>query len=166
MKYNVSATRRYRLPTQVLVYCYRQFQGRIEYLLLRRTPKLGGFWQGVTGAPEGTESLLAAAKRELFEETQFLPSTIRRVDFDYLFLVNDDWKWAYHPDVTSIQEYIFLAAIPGNADPVLSFEHDSSTWVCFERALDLLRWPNNRKALEHCDQLAQASAVLGNALTD
>lgn len=56
-------TRRYRLPTSVLVYCYRRTAGDVEYLLLRRTAKYGGFWQGVTGAIEEGETLEQAAAR-------------------------------------------------------------------------------------------------------
>ena len=35
-----------------------------EFLLLRRTPEHGGFWQGVTGAPEPGESDIDAAIRD------------------------------------------------------------------------------------------------------
>jgi dATP pyrophosphohydrolase len=121
--------------------------------MLRRTAKLGGFWQGVTGAPEGTETLLAAASRELFEETQLSPRSVRQVDFSYSFPLDDDWKWAYHPDVTSIDEFVFLAKIADDIEPTLSFEHDSFEWAGFDRAMGLLKWPNNRMALEFCDRL-------------
>ena len=82
----------FRLPIQVLVYCYRRSSERlhdIEYLMLRRVPKLGAFWQGVTGAPEEGESLLDAAARELREETQLISSNLRPVEFSYSFAVED-----------------------------------------------------------------------------
>jgi 8-oxo-dGTP pyrophosphatase MutT (NUDIX family) len=157
---------KYRLPTQVLVYCYRQNAGHVEYLMLRRTAKYGGFWQGVTGAPEGMESLLQAAGRELLEETRLFPRDIQQVAFSYSFPVDRDWKWAYHPDVTSIEEYVFLAEIADDADPVLSFEHDSYEWASFERAMGLLKWHNNRKALEFCDRLLQRNIRPDDALAD
>jgi len=125
--------------------------------MLRRTATLGGFWQGVTGAPEGTETLLTAASRELFEETQLSPRSMREVDFTYSFPPDDEWKWAYHPDVTSIDEHVFLAEIADDAEPTLSFEHESFEWAGFDRADRLLKYDNNRKALEYCDKLLQST---------
>ncbi len=121
--------------------------------MLRRTANYGGFWQGVTGAPEGDESLIEGAMRELVEETGFSPIDLYSVDFCYSFEVEDAWKWAYNPDVTHIDEYVYLAEIASDADPVLSFEHDSYEWADFDRAIELLKWPNNRKALEFCSRL-------------
>jgi 8-oxo-dGTP pyrophosphatase MutT (NUDIX family) len=135
------------------VYCYRRSADRIEYLMLRRTAKYGAFWQGVTGAPEGDESLLEGASRELMEETQLSPETIHQVDFSYSFPVQDDWKWAYHPGVTKIDEFVFLAEMLCGVEPILSFEHDRFEWAHFEQAMTLLKWPNNRDALQFCHQL-------------
>ncbi len=135
--------KQYRLPISVLVYCYRLQASGVEFLMLRRTAKYGGFWQGVTGALEGTETLLEGAARELHEETQLSPSNLYQVDLSYTFPMEDEWKWAYHPDVISIDEYVFPAEVAKNAEPVLSFEHDSHEWAGFDRAIRLLKWPNN-----------------------
>ena len=143
----------YRLPIQVLVYCFRRTDDCIEYLLLRRTPKYGGFWQGVTGAPEVGETLFEGATRELKEETQLLPKTIDQVEFGYSFPVEDDWKWAYDPYVKIIHEYVFLAEIASCVDPVLSPEHDLFEWASFDRAIGLLKWQNNKEALQFCHRL-------------
>lgn len=59
------------------------------------------------------------------------------------------------PRRTQIDEYVFLAEIDDGADPVLSFEHDACEWASCEQAVGLLKWPNNRKALEYCDHLLQ-----------
>ena len=42
----------------VLVYLAKRTDGGWEYLLLRRVARLGGFWQGVTGGVDGSESPL------------------------------------------------------------------------------------------------------------
>jgi dATP pyrophosphohydrolase len=143
----------YRLPIQVLVYCYRRKADGSEYLMLRRTPKYGAFWQGVTGAPEVGETLLEGAARELKEETQLAPKSLDQVDFGYSFPVEDDWKWAYDPNVTKIDEFVFLAEVADDVEPILSFEHDSFEWAKVERAVGLLKWLNNRNALLYCHQL-------------
>ena len=55
-----------RIPRQVLVYLYRRTSdGRLEFLLLKRTERHGGFWQGVSGAPEREETDAEAAIREV-----------------------------------------------------------------------------------------------------
>ncbi len=146
----------YRLPIQVLVYCYRKNGEDFEFLMLRRTPRYDGFWQGVTGAPEGAESLHHGALRELQEETQFRAADLRQLDLKYTFPMQDDWKWAYHPEVTEIDEYVFLSEWPAATDPVLSFEHDEFRWVSFEEALSLLKWQNNRDALINCHRWLMA----------
>jgi dATP pyrophosphohydrolase len=158
MRRDCHGTMEFRLPVQVLVYCFRRSAGGIEYLMLRRTAKYGGFWQGITGAPEGDESLLEGAARELAEETRLSPTHLLQVDFSYSFPVEDQWKWAYHPDVKQINEYIFLAEISDDAGPVLSFEHDLYEWAFFDRAMELLNWPNNRRALEYCDRLLRGKS--------
>ena len=60
-----------RLPIQVCVFLVRAQDDDWEYLLLRRVPRIGGFWQGVTGAPEVGETLIQGAEREVHEETGF-----------------------------------------------------------------------------------------------
>ena len=162
MKPDREALKPYRLPTQVLIYCYRCYRraaGSVEYLMLRRTPKYGGFWQGVTGAPEGQESLLEAATRELREETQLSAVNLHQVDFSYSFAVEDEWKWAYHPDVVRIDEFVFLAEVERDVVPILSFEHDHFEWTGYENAMEILKWPNNRHALEFCNGLLQTPHI-------
>jgi dihydroneopterin triphosphate diphosphatase len=144
------SSRGYRLPKSALVYCYRRTTDGVEYLLLRRTAKYGGFWQGVTGALEEGETLEEGAARELWEETGYERPLLQAVDLTYRFAVEDEWRHAYHIDVTEIQEHVFLVEIPAGLDPVLSFEHEAFEWVQKERALTMLKWPNNLAALEAC----------------
>ena len=80
-----------------------------EYLLVRRVPKLGTFWQGVTGAAEEGETLVQAAKREVLEETGFSPVKLDSIDFTYRYPVLDEWRGAYGPEPTEIVEHVFVA---------------------------------------------------------
>ncbi|MCK4302072.1 MAG: NUDIX domain-containing protein, partial [candidate division Zixibacteria bacterium] len=68
-----------RQPIQVAIYCVRMDGAHREYLLLHRIPSGGAYWQGVTGGVEGDEGYLAAARRELEEETGFVPISIERM---------------------------------------------------------------------------------------
>jgi 8-oxo-dGTP pyrophosphatase MutT (NUDIX family) len=131
------------------VYLHR----RGRFLLLRRTPELGGFWQGVTGAPEPGESDLDAAIREVREETGYeVGETIRPVDFRYEIVPSPldpaPWTQLYGPGVESVPEEVFVAEA-GDGEPVLApEEHSEFRWCSLEVALELLYWPDNRAALE------------------
>ena len=72
-----------RVPRQVLVYLFRRSaEGSLEFLLLKRTAQYGGFWQGVSGAPEWEESDAKGAIREVFEETGFsVAGSLVPIDF-------------------------------------------------------------------------------------
>ena len=141
-----------RQPIQVLVYPVRGTNSGREYLMLRRTASRGGFWQGVTGGVEEGEEVLEAAKRELAEETGFILSGIQRIDYAYRFPVADEWRDLYAEDVKEITEYVFVAYVDGQPDPILDpREHDTWEWCSFDRALALLTWPGNIEALKRCD---------------
>jgi dihydroneopterin triphosphate diphosphatase len=144
-----------RVPRQVLVYLFRELgNGDREFLLLRRTEQWGGFWQGVSGAPEWGETDEQGAVREVFEETGFrVADTLQQIDFRYELLRDDDldgdrWEHIYGPDVEAVPEEVYVAKVPTDAEPLLApAEHDEFAWCSFEEASERLTWENNRLAL-------------------
>jgi 8-oxo-dGTP pyrophosphatase MutT (NUDIX family) len=134
------------------VYLHRQAAGDREVLLIRRIPEQGGFWQGVTGAPEPGESDEEAAVREVFEETGFRVE-VEPLDFRYELYCSPEarqqWLDLYGPGIDTVPEETFAAEVPGGIDPTLApAEHDDFRWCSFEEADGLLRWKENREALE------------------
>ena len=130
-----------RQPYTVLVYPVRRTgDGKgWEYLLLRRTSEREGFWQGVTGALEPGERLEEAARRELFEETGFVPEELVQIDYSYAFPVEERWQHQYGPNVTEITEHVFLAFLDSREEPKIDpREHDGWAWCPFEEALLVL----------------------------
>ena len=154
-----------RVPRQVLVYVFRDAgDDQPEFLLIRRTEEWGGFWQGVSGAPEWEETDEQGAVREVAEETGFdVADSIRPIDFRYeLFRAADPdgerWEDLYGPGVDSVPEEVYVAEVPNGVDPVLApAEHDAFVWCTYEEAFQLLEWEDNRRAL------SAAYAVLGRA---
>jgi 8-oxo-dGTP pyrophosphatase MutT (NUDIX family) len=145
-----------RVPRQVLVYLYWCGEGdhELEFLMLRRTAQFGGFWQGVSGAPEWQESDEQGAIREVHEETGFdVAASLQRIGFRYELHREDDldgaqWEGLYGPNVDAIPEEVYVAEVHSSAEPVLApHEHDAFRWCSFDDALTLLRWENNRHAL-------------------
>ncbi len=148
-----------RQPVQVLIYPVRRTGKIWEYLLLRRIPDRGGFWQGVTGGVEEGEDLAEAARRELLEETGLVPLTLENIDYSYSYsVVGNEWpEHFYAAGVEKITEHVFVAFVEEQQEPVLdSDEHDEWKWHRFREALELLKWPENVNALKRCDRVIKA----------
>ena len=142
-----------RQPVQVAVYCVRNTPRSREYLLLKRIPRGGGNWQGITGGVENDEEYYTAALRELKEETGFEPEKIEMIDFTYTFPVEEDMRKLYDHPVDLITEIIFIAHIKNGLDPILDpEEHDAFQWCDCRTALDKLHWPGNKAALHACEK--------------
>ncbi len=147
---------------QVAVYCARKRENDWEYLLLRRIPSGGGYWQGITGGVEGDEEPLAAARRELTEETGFESDDLRLVDYSYSFPVEDSMRRLYEQPVETINEIVFLAVIKESREPLIDpTEHDAWEWCCFDMAIEKLHWPGNRESLRHSAKLLRELACGG-----
>lgn len=144
----------YRRPLQVLVYPVRFRNNDLEFLLLKRVEKRGGFWQGVTGAPEDDEDLYEGARRELLEETGYFPHLLIQIEYTYFIDVSDVKGNVYAPGVESIPEYTFAARVDANDDPILdSEEHADWRWCTFDEAMNLLHYDNNKEALKQVQSL-------------
>jgi dATP pyrophosphohydrolase len=139
-----------RLPVQVLVYPVAHSAGGPRVLLLKRVVRLGAFWQGVTGAPLGDESLQRAASRELQEETGFQAAPVD-LGFSYSFSTPKEYRNLYSRGVAEITEYAFLAEVPKES-PTLSAEHDDWQWCTFPEARAMLKWTGNKRALDRAEE--------------
>lgn len=115
---------------------------------MKRPEKRGGFWQGVSGAPFEGEDLIHAAKRELLEETGLAPKSIRQISFVCSFPVEPQWKYLYQPEITKIDEFVFIAELKETDSPTLSDEHELLEWHEIEACIELLKYPNNKDALQ------------------
>jgi lipoyl(octanoyl) transferase len=144
-----------RIPRDVSVHLFRRDEGSIRFLMLRRTPARGGFWQRITGAPLRGETDEAAAVREVLEETGWdVTGSIQPLDVSYSYALRDElrdhWNRVYGPDVAEVAVVSFAAEAPTELDPTLEpREHDCFGWFQFEEAVALLDWPVEHDALPH-----------------
>ena len=128
------------LPIKLEGIIYRTINDRIEYLLIKRTPEDGGFWQPVTGTLEDGENLINCLKREISEEIGI--TEILRIS-DILHTFNWEKK-----DGTVITEYVYAVEIKNDSIITLSpNEHDDYIWLPYSEAKDTLLTDNNKESL-------------------
>jgi dATP pyrophosphohydrolase len=149
-----------RIPIQVLIYPVRRNKQEWEYLMLKRIKSRGGFWQGVTGAPENNETIIEGAKRELIEETGFRSVNLIQTDVSYIIPMQDKWKDIYPEDTSEIPEYLFIAIIHQSGNPKIDpIEHDEWKWCSYRKAMSLLSWDDNKKALKYVQQFLRDNLI-------
>ncbi len=127
----------------VEVYVFRRVKGRPQYLLLRRSDSetlYPGIWQVVTGTVEAGETAVAAARRELGEETRLPVKRLWTVPGVGAF---------YDASADAVRLCPqFAVEVAGTAEPVLSEEHQSYRWTDLRRAKAMLTWPGQRQAVQ------------------
>jgi lipoyl(octanoyl) transferase len=117
-------------------------------LLLHRRPERGNFWQPITGTIESGETPLAAARREVVEETgqaaEPLPLGITQS-----FMIESQYLEARHPSPVIATETAFTTRLDsGVAIRVDALEHDDWGWFTLTEAYERIRWTDDREALE------------------
>ena len=131
----------------VQVFVWRRAGSGIEVLLLKRTPDDGGFWQPVTGIVETDERPPEAAGRETLEETGIAGSP---VDLEYVrdFRLARQYVGGTGPHPWINREHAFaMETVAGVGVSISPREHEAYRWATPERALEMLRWSGNKKAL-------------------
>ena len=149
-----------RIPIQVLIYPVRKTDEGWEFLMLKRVKDRGGFWQGVTGAPEEDETLYEGAKRELHEETGFSSVNLIKTEVSNVIPMEERWKEIYPIGTTEIPEYLFIAITHQVGPPIIDpIEHKDWKWCSYEVAMNLLLLEDNKRALEHVQKFLSEDLI-------
>ncbi len=133
-----------RLPIQVQCIIYRKANDGYEYLILKRTPERGGWWQTVTGGVEDSDiNLRSTCIREIAEEISVKKRAIINItDEIYLF--------QYYNDGIMYSEYVYGFEVDPeteiNINNNIYPEHTEFKWVSLNKALKYLEWKSNKIA--------------------
>lgn len=136
-----------RLPKQVLIIPYRIINDKVEYCIFAR--KDMEVWQWIAGGVEDFDKdIIAAAKRELFEEANIVGDVniIELEGFTKIPVVNivKEFKWG--ENVFYAEEYSFAVNIK-DKEIQISKEHIQYKWVSYDEAKSLLKYDSNKSAL-------------------
>ncbi|NIO37085.1 NUDIX domain-containing protein [Candidatus Bathyarchaeota archaeon] len=116
----------------------------MEYLLLKRNPERGGFWQPVTGGLEEGETRDEALEREVLEETG-IKNPVRIIKDVYCYELSSP----LHE-----KEYVYgVEVLPEEEIKIDSREHSEHRWCSLEESLKLLKWKENKEALGKLDEI-------------
>jgi dATP pyrophosphohydrolase len=142
----------------VEVYVFRRQGRRVQFLCLRRAraERLPGVWQPVTGRRRRRESALAAARREVREETGLQPRRWWVLETPTLFLDRRTGEAVVLP--------LFAAEVPSGAAVRLSREHDADAFLPARAAGRRFLWDAQRRALEDVRRQVLPGGPLADAL--
>jgi 8-oxo-dGTP pyrophosphatase MutT (NUDIX family) len=138
---NTHTERPMKTNNQVEVIVFRRLPSKtVQFLMLKRNEKKGGFWQPITGNVEGEETFEEAATRETREEVG-ITDFVRLVDTGYSFNFFDDGRDQH--------ERVFGIEVSPESAVTLSGEHTAFVWASEEECLyKYLKYPGNKEGLQ------------------
>jgi len=126
-------------------------------LLLHRRPERGNFWQPITGSIEDGETPAETARREIIEETGHAAEP-EDLDLEQSFMIESQYLESLHPMPVLASEVTFAASLSAALEIRLDAdEHDDCGWFPFEEAYAMIRWTDDREALERLEERLSAS---------
>lgn len=132
------------LPVKMEVFVYDASEEIPKFLLVKRCPEDGGFWQPITGTMEFDESLKDCIVRELEEETGI--KNIREISPEV-------YRFSWPKKDYTVVEVVYAVDTP-EKNVTLSHEHVDFKWCTPEEALVTLEKESNKKALlQLCEKI-------------
>lgn len=136
------------------VVVFRVVQKGYQVLVLRRGKNVGtrcpGSWEMVHGKVNDGETLEAAARRELMEETGLAAERLFSITMHPFYLV---------PKQTVQIAAVFAAIVPGETAVTRGDEHDKHVWISVSEARRRFSWPHERRHLDDAYALLRTPEV-------
>ena len=146
-----------RLPIEIEGILFKRTDGKIQYLLLKRHPEKGEFWQPITGGLEEGETKIETLKREIIEETG-IKSIIKIIENVHYYEFQDPSTIEYFKRhgraCNHVKEYVFGVEVSSDEKVVLDEkEHSEFKWCGLQEALRLMKWKGNKDAFRKLDRI-------------
>lgn len=127
-----------QLPIKIEGIMYAIKDGAFSFLIIKRSPEDGGFWQPLTETMEEGETILGSLRRGLAEEVGVADAK-SFTDQIYRF----EFK---NKSDHSITEFVYGVELAPEQKITLSHEHTDFAWLSYEDAVAKLEKENNRKS--------------------
>ena len=116
-----------------------------EYLLLKRKLHWKG-WEFAKGGVKIAETKKMAVRREMREETGLKPLKIKRFNFSGKYKY--DKKYLDRKGLVGQSFTLYAVGTRMKDAKIDNIEHSDYIWLDFEKALEKLRWENQKKSLK------------------
>lgn len=130
------------LPIKVEGIVFSKVNGDYEFLIIKRVPEDGGFWQPLTESLEEGETVEECMIRGVKEE----------LGLDKITGVTErlwSFPWENKKGEPNI-DLVYGVEISRDAEVKINpKEHSEYKWCSFDEAMELLGKDNNKKAFEH-----------------
>lgn len=155
--------------TQLQCIVFRKKENQFEFLVMKRIPKKGGFWQPPCGGMEKEDaSLIDAAFRELKEEAAITKNDVIKVIENVHYFEVDKHYLTGEP-IPTIKEYVFGMEVNHNFEVNMESniypEHEEFRWVSITKALELLKWEDNKEGFRKLNLLLNNQFTKNNSQT-
>lgn len=131
---------------QVEIVFFVDKSGDMQFLLLKRAKAKGGFWQPLTGGHHMRESVEEACRREALEEIGIEINVHKLIGPVHEFSFRDNNK-----DYIE-KAYGYQLSLEEIENIKISDEHVEFGFFSLEEAVELLKWPENKKAVIEISQ--------------
>ncbi len=138
--------KKYRKAVFIVTYAIEK--NKIYYLLLKRKLHWKG-WEFPKGGLEKSEGIINAVKRELKEETGLNSLKIKKFDFSGKYKY--DKKYPNRPEILGQSYSLYSAEVKKKEVKIDQREHSNYKWLEFDKAVEKLTWPNQKKSLKIVD---------------
>ena len=127
---------------QANVVCYRIQNNEPEFLVLKRNPEKGSFWQSITGGVHIQGLLSDNALRELQEELFITGKENNLTGTDYVF-----WYREKEGIIYELSEYVFGYKLEDTDELAISDEHTEYAFLPLDEAIERVKYDGNKEGI-------------------
>jgi 8-oxo-dGTP pyrophosphatase MutT (NUDIX family) len=127
---------------QANVVCYRIQNNEPEFLVLKRNPEKGSFWQSITGGVHIQGLLSDNALRELQEELFITGKENNLTGTDYVF-----WYREKKGIIYELSEYVFGYKLEDTDELAISDEHTEYAFLPLDEAIERVKYDGNKEGI-------------------